>query len=100
MSCWLKPKKIEHLEKTWETLVLTCIGGIVDPDEHILGVRVVDRSLDKKMRFRLEIWLKSASAAPAEALMQRVLDALSGGDDAIKSYLPDFEFKKNRELIA
>lgn len=80
--------------------MLTCIGGIVDPDEHILGVRVVDRSLDKKMRFRLEIWLKSASAAPAEALMQRVLDALSGGDDAIKSYLPDFEFKKNRELIA
>ena len=98
MFCWYQAKKIEHLEKLWETLVLTCIGGAVDPDEHILGARVVDRSLDGQMRFRLEIWLKSASVAPAEALLQRVLDALSGGDDAIRSFLPPFEFKKNREL--
>lgn len=96
--CWYPVKKIEYLEKAWETLVLTCIGGAVDPDERILGVRVVDRSpaLDN-MRFRLEIWLKRGPAAHAEALLQRVLDALSGGDDRIKSFLPNFKFKNNKE---
>ena len=97
LRCWYKVPKIEYLETLWENLVLACIGGSVDPDDQILGVRVVDRSADK-MRFRLEIWLKKISPAAALLFLQRVLDALSGGDDKVKSLLPEFEFVNNRRI--
>jgi len=61
----------QQLDRLWHTLVLGIIGGSIDgAEEHVTGVRVVNKSSGGRVTHRLEVWLRTeeASVSLREAL--------------------------------
>ncbi|CAM9286891.1 unnamed protein product, partial [Ectocarpus fasciculatus] len=78
-------RKTMHLDLVdvyWENLVLAMIGEAMDEDDDICGGRIVDKSKKGSSRtmFKIEIWMRTASAETGERIRLKLLDALTDNE--------------------
>ena len=88
---------LDTLDDYWEQIVLGMIGETLDPGtEEICGVRVVDKSRDRK-RYRLEVWFRRCGAkAEAGEVGEKIKENLKECLKHFGKNVPTFEFRPHK----
>ena len=74
--------KIDMLEKSFETILLSMIGETLDDGADVNGLRVVDKSARRKgCIYRLEVWAKSI--AVKGTLQERLEKSLNADTEVL-----------------
>ena len=87
------------LDLYWTNLVLGVIGEMIEDrsdedrtyEDHINGVRVVDKSRTFPM-YKIEIWINTRDVVARERIKNRLLDVITDGQNSRKTH-PKFEWK-------
>jgi hypothetical protein len=71
---------LEVLDAYWENLVLGLIGEMIDENDDICGCRIVDQTRNKKVTYKIEVWLRNKEDSVAIKLKARLSDILTDGE--------------------
>ena len=74
-------RSIFELSDIWMEVILALIGGVLEPRENIIGIRVVDSSHSHKSLYNIEIWSDT-------------LESLQTIKKSLKSALPMIDVEK------
>ena len=72
-------------------------------DDEVCGLRLVAKpsaaaasEKGPKVKFRIELWLRSSSSHVAESYRAKMLNAMSEGTSTNRKDVPDFEWKLHK----
>lgn len=61
-----------QLDELWLHLALGLVGETIDPADELCGVRIVDKSVNSRMMYRLELWFRRKDQAIADNIKERM----------------------------
>jgi hypothetical protein len=86
------------LDLYWQNLVLAAVGESLedciedDKEDHINGVRVVDKSRGFPM-YKLEIWLKTRNPDVVQKVRAKLMEVITDGQPQTRKAHPKFDWK-------
>lgn len=88
------------LDLYWQNLVMAIVGETIEDavdeentdEDHINGVRVVDKSRHYPM-YKLEVWVNTRDPAVKERLQKRLVEVLTDGQPPSRKMHPKFDWK-------
>ena len=73
-----------QLDEFWLHIVLGMIGETLDAGDEICGARVVDKSVNGRTMYRLELWFRKNDDALSKELLAKMQEALGKGAQTCK----------------
>lgn len=89
------------LDLYWQNLVLGVIGETIEDrsdedrtyEDHINGVRVLDKSRGHYPLYKIELWLNTRDVKARDRIKTRLLDVITHGQPSSKKTQPKFDWK-------